>query len=734
MPIAQLGLRVDPTGAASGLKTVEQHLDRTANAARRVESELKRAEQVGTQMGEVMRTASEGSSRAQQSWDRLASSVSRSAGTMAGSISSVGVAAQKTLSQMADEAFVRIGSDIKMASADFKAGKISLDDYRVAMETARTEAISYRETMAGLSTQQAGKFNAIMTQTATILPNVGRGISSLRGPMTMIAASSLDMSRGWSRLITNFMMLGVGGEVVLAVVAGAAAIGYAWDFLTKDARKHAEEVRKFNEELDKSVKDRRDRTDPNAKFQENIAKVVADQNRLLEKRRNLERDISSFSSVEPGALGRLEMMRDGLKEINDELAKIGPRAVELGAQLAEGLAQTDTGQKAREIADTIAALQLQATTISMTDREAALYELRLHGATEAQLALADSALRVVENFKRQQDAQRESARLAKEHARELERLAQEHAREVERIRKEQEQKEDQETQHRLDRLKGFLNRMQELDIQIATMGFENPEDVERFRLAYDNLTDAERRALDAKLEELKMARLAHDALEKEKNKAKELQDQWDSAWKAEQGAIADFLTQLGSAEMSLAETAKRMVMIWVQMLAQMAAANAASDMKNFFGSLLKIGVQAAGSAFVSNGVYVPAAPDIPAVPGIPVMHGGGRVGGPATSRHASMSMFAGARRYHEGGTVLKNDEVPIIARRGETVMTPEQMAASNQPVTVNQVLNFNFSALDARGMAELLQQQKGTIAQIVVDAAAQSAAFSKAITSPGRRG
>lgn len=48
-------------------------------------------------------------------------------------------------------------------------------------------------------------------------------------------------------------------------------------------------------------------------------------------------------------------------------------------------------------------------------------------------------------------------------------------------------------------------------------------------------------------------------------------------------------------------------------------------------------------------------------------HGGGNV---------SAMMFAGAQRYHTGGVL--EDEVPIIARKGEGVFTPEQMAAMGQ--------------------------------------------------------
>lgn len=65
-------------------------------------------------------------------------------------------------------------------------------------------------------------------------------------------------------------------------------------------------------------------------------------------------------------------------------------------------------------------------------------------------------------------------------------------------------------------------------------------------------------------------------------------------------------------------------------------------------------------------------------------HSGGIIGGvPTFSRMISSAYFSGAPRFHGGG--IAGDEVPIIARRGEGVFTPAQMAAMGGAgnVTVN---------------------------------------------------
>ena len=56
-----------------------------------------------------------------------------------------------------------------------------------------------------------------------------------------------------------------------------------------------------------------------------------------------------------------------------------------------------------------------------------------------------------------------------------------------------------------------------------------------------------------------------------------------------------------------------------------------------------------------------------------VGHGGGIAGSLGRRRAVNPLVFAGAPRFHAGG--IAGDEVPIIARRGEGVFTPEQMRA-----------------------------------------------------------
>jgi len=85
----------------------------------------------------------------------------------------------------------------------------------------------------------------------------------------------------------------------------------------------------------------------------------------------------------------------------------------------------------------------------------------------------------------------------------------------------------------------------------------------------------------------------------------------------------------------------------------------------------------------------------------PMAHTGGIIGQTALrGRMASPVSFIGAKKYHTGGIVNKGllpSEVPIIAKKGEGVFTPEQMEAmgsfqQNQAFQINAPITVNGSA------------------------------------------
>jgi hypothetical protein len=122
---------------------------------------------------------------------------------------------------------------------------------------------------------------------------------------------------------------------------------------------------------------------------------------------------------------------------------------------------------------------------------------------------------------------------------------------------------------------------------------------------------------------------------------------------------------------------------------------------------------------VTSGGAIAGATGATSVGGAPLvaagLHSGGMVGSDATFyRSVHPAVFDGARRYHTGGLV--DDEVPIIARKGERVLTADQAAGWGAG---NTTIHYNIDASGA---------DSGTV-QRIQNVLTQHA---RAITSQGR--
>jgi hypothetical protein len=112
-------------------------------------------------------------------------------------------------------------------------------------------------------------------------------------------------------------------------------------------------------------------------------------------------------------------------------------------------------------------------------------------------------------------------------------------------------------------------------------------------------------------------------------------------------------------------------------------------------------------------------------------HTGGIVGAEPTSmRDVHPSVFSGAHRFHSGG--IAGDEVPIIARKGEGVFTPGQMAALGGgagSVTVN-VIN---APAGVQGQRTTRDAQGNTRVDITLKKAVDGAVGDSLSAGTGRR-
>lgn len=132
------------------------------------------------------------------------------------------------------------------------------------------------------------------------------------------------------------------------------------------------------------------------------------------------------------------------------------------------------------------------------------------------------------------------------------------------------------------------------------------------------------------------------------------------------------------------------------------------------GSLLGGGAASVTAAGSIAGAFGPTS-----VGGVPLvgLHSGGIVGSEATfKRYVNPAYFDDAPRFHTGG--IAGDEVPIIAKRGEGVFTPGQMAAlgGGGSVSVGDtsiVINGNVGESELQSIKTELAAHRQAIAQQV---------------------
>lgn len=73
----------------------------------------------------------------------------------------------------------------------------------------------------------------------------GVGINALRGPLTSLTAQMLSLNPTAASTASVLGSFGIGAGPMIAILAGVAALGFAWNRLTKDAREAKEEHQKL---------------------------------------------------------------------------------------------------------------------------------------------------------------------------------------------------------------------------------------------------------------------------------------------------------------------------------------------------------------------------------------------------------------------------------------------------------------------------------------------------------
>ena len=165
-------------------------------------------------------------------------------------------------------------------------------------------------------------------------------------------------------------------------------------------------------------------------------------------------------------------------------------------------------------------------------------------------------------------------------------------------------------------------------------------------------------------------------------------------------------------------------------LAENAVKNAFSNMENALVSFVTTG-KASFSDFanaiisdmmqiaIRQSITMPLLTGISSYLGFAMAHSGGVVGADnLASKAVNPAVFVGAPKFHSGGLV--GDEVPIIAKRGETIFTKGQMQALggelNRKTSVSVNVNVHNNASGTKAYATSNQDNDGNVSiDVIID-------------------
>lgn len=314
-----------------------------------------------------------------------------------------------------------------------------------------------------------------------------------------------------------------------------------------------------------------------------------------------------------------------------------------------------------QIQGLIKSLEQEAATFGYTSEQVAIYRLQLLGATDAEIAQAQAAANAIA-------IRREEAEALKQYQQDLI--------DTEAKRLEIDRRQQEEAERSLTTLQQSLETEIEAERRHYEESIRIVEEGERRKL----LTVQEAAELRARVETdhaERLKKIQQDASNEQTEFAKQ-------AARNIQSALGDELYDI--AQGNFENIGDAFANMLNRMMADLAAAELSKVLLGDYGKDGNTNVGGIiGSLFNAF-----------------VQHDGGMVGsGPA--RMVSPWLFAGAQRYHGGGYAgLKPGEVPIIAQRGERVLSREEVRAgvgSGQPGV--SIIN-NITALDGRDVLERL--------------------------------
>lgn len=216
-----------------------------------------------------------------------------------------------------DSAMVALNKDLRLATADFKAGIISTEDYAAAIDHVQREAQELRASGIAPVGKDLTAFNSIMgAKLPAATARAGAGLGTIRSSMASLTARMVSTNGTVGTLVGGLLQFGTGNVVAIGIIGGIAAIAASWRLLTKDQREAREELDKLVESYNDLAEQGRpqiERTEEAmASLRDRQRELMADLERA-QSRRLLVGLTGSVSAVDEGQVARI---RRNLAEVN----------------------------------------------------------------------------------------------------------------------------------------------------------------------------------------------------------------------------------------------------------------------------------------------------------------------------------------------------------------------------------------------------------------------------------
>ena len=172
----------------------------------------------------------------------------------------------------ASQSFLTIQRDVQMAARDFRAGKISVDDYRTALSFASAEARALAASGIKPTGAELRAFRSVLRATGEQAKQAVPGMRTLRGAMGTLAFTAAGLPGNLGRVSAMIANLSMGALTTAGVFAGMAAIAFAF-------RKIGEESREAKKRIDDFI--RSSASFRRAQQEQTLGEAQAEQQRII---------------------------------------------------------------------------------------------------------------------------------------------------------------------------------------------------------------------------------------------------------------------------------------------------------------------------------------------------------------------------------------------------------------------------------------------------------------------